>query len=146
MQHFSSRGRWAGSWAQLWPKTSPKTRKNKIYYPRLAPYWPLLTLPRDPDFQCPYTELLDCGMAQPRPCAVPSLTQRPADAAGHRGPSRASPLGTYIYIYIYISFIGFGRMFGQSWAQERAQRPRLKKRYINQRKLSREIDSKELGT
>ncbi len=33
-------------------------------------------------------------------------------------------------------------MFGQSWAQERAQRPRLEKRYINQRKLTREIDSK----
>ncbi len=31
-------------------------------------------------------------------------------------------------------------MFGQSWAQEPAQRPRLEKRYMNQRKLTREID------
>ncbi len=32
-------------------------------------------------------------------------------------------------------------IFGQSGAQERAQRPRLEKRYINQTKLAREIDS-----
>ena len=32
-------------------------------------------------------------------------------------------------------------MFGQSWAQELDQRPRLDKCYINQRNLIREIDS-----
>ncbi len=38
--------------------------------------------------------------------------------------------------------LGFWPVFGQSWAQEPAQRPRLEKRNINQRKLTREIDSK----
>ncbi len=38
--------------------------------------------------------------------------------------------------------LGFGPVFGQTWAQENAQRPRLEKRYINQRKIEREIDSK----
>ena len=33
-------------------------------------------------------------------------------------------------------FCRFLSVFGQSWAQERAQRPRLEKRYINQRKLA----------
>ncbi len=36
-------------------------------------------------------------------------------------------------------------IFGQSWAQERAQRLRLEKRCMNQRKLAREIDSKAPG-
>ncbi len=31
---------------------------------------------------------------------------------------------------------------GQSWTQEHAQRPRLKKRYMNQRTLARGIDVK----
>ncbi len=39
-------------------------------------------------------------------------------------------------------FLCVGPVFGQSWAQKPAQRPRLEKRYINQRELSREIDSK----
>ena len=35
-----------------------------------------------------------------------------------------------------LCFIGFGPVFGQNWwAQERAQMPRLEKRYINQRTL-----------
>jgi hypothetical protein len=46
---------------------------------------------------------------------------------------------TKIYILVVL---GFGPVFGQTWAQEPAQRPRLEKRYINQRKLAREIDSK----
>jgi hypothetical protein len=33
-------------------------------------------------------------------------------------------------------------VFGQSWAQEPAQRPPLEKRYMKQRKLARDIDSK----
>ncbi len=46
----------------------------------------------------------------------------------------------------YILFFrGFRSVFGQSWAQERAQRPRLDKCYINQRKLAREIDSEDPG-
>ena len=40
--------------------------------------------------------------------------------------------------------VGFRSIFGQSWAQEPAQWPRPEKRYINQRKLSREIDSRAL--
>ncbi len=44
-------------------------------------------------------------------------------------------------IYILV-FHGFRLVFGQSWDQELAQRPRLEKRYINQRTLAREIDSK----
>ncbi len=39
-------------------------------------------------------------------------------------------------------FFVFGPVFGQSWAQECAQRPRLEKRYINQRYWTREIDYK----
>ncbi len=35
----------------------------------------------------------------------------------------------------------FWSVFGQSTAQDLAQRPRLEKRYINQRNLAREIDS-----
>ena len=46
---------------------------------------------------------------------------------------------TKIYILV---FRCFWSVFGQSWAQEPAQRPRLEKRCINQRKLAREIDSK----
>ena len=46
---------------------------------------------------------------------------------------------TKIYILI---FLGFGGIFGHSWAQEPAQRPRLEKHDIDQRKLTREIDSK----
>jgi hypothetical protein len=43
---------------------------------------------------------------------------------------------------IYISFfIGFWPVFGQSGPQERAQRPRLEKHYINQRTLARGINS-----
>ncbi len=38
--------------------------------------------------------------------------------------------------------VGFGSVFGQSWARDRYQRPRLEKRRINQRKLTRETDSK----
>ncbi len=41
-----------------------------------------------------------------------------------------------------IVFLGFWSVFGQTWAQERAQRPRLEKRYINHRKSAREIDAK----
>ena len=49
------------------------------------------------------------------------------------------------YLKEYISvFLGFWPVFGQSWAQEPAQRPRLEKCCINQRKLTREIDSKTL--
>ncbi len=47
-------------------------------------------------------------------------------------------------VYILI-VLDFGPVFGQSWAQERAQRPRLEKRYTNQRKLPREIGSKVHG-
>ncbi len=46
----------------------------------------------------------------------------------------------YIYICIYKYIIGFlcvRPIIGQTWAQERAQRPRLEKRYINQRKSTR---------
>ncbi len=45
---------------------------------------------------------------------------------------------------IFQFFSVFWFAFGQNWAQERAQRPRLEKRYINQRKLALEIDSKAL--
>ncbi len=45
--------------------------------------------------------------------------------------------------------VGFGSVFGrfwvgfgQSWAPDRCQRPRLEKHFINQRKLTRETDSK----
>ncbi len=44
-------------------------------------------------------------------------------------------------IYILV-VLGFGPVFGQSWAQKRAKRPRLEKCNTNQRKLAREIDSK----
>ena len=43
---------------------------------------------------------------------------------------------------VLLVFRGFWPVFGQSWAQEPAQRPQLEKRYINQRKLARGIDSK----
>ncbi len=46
--------------------------------------------------------------------------------------------------YHFFVFLGFWSVFGQSWAQVPAQRPRLEKCYINQRKLTREIDSKAL--
>ena len=46
---------------------------------------------------------------------------------------------TKLYILV---FLDFGPDFGQSWARERAQRPRLEKCYINQRKLARETESK----
>ncbi len=39
-------------------------------------------------------------------------------------------------------FLGLGPVFGQRWAQEPAQRPRLYECYIDQRKLNREIDYK----
>ncbi len=42
----------------------------------------------------------------------------------------------------FIFFLNFRPIFSQSWAQERAQRPRLEKCCINQRQLAREIDSK----
>ena len=51
-------------------------------------------------------------------------------------------MGVVAYIIIYTYYFYFWPIFGQSWAQERAQRPRLEKRYINQRRLAREIDSK----
>ncbi len=38
-------------------------------------------------------------------------------------------------------FLGFGPVFGQSWAQERSPWPQLEKCYMNQRKLTREIDT-----
>ncbi len=44
-------------------------------------------------------------------------------------------------IYMLV-FLGFRPIVGQSWAQEPAQRPRLEKRSINQRKVTREIDYK----
>ncbi len=44
---------------------------------------------------------------------------------------------TYILV-----FLGFGPFSGQSGAQEPAQRPRLQKSYLNQRKSIREIDPK----
>ncbi len=44
---------------------------------------------------------------------------------------------TYILLFRCFWFV-----FGESWAQECAQRPRLEKPYINQQKLSRNIDSK----
>ncbi len=43
----------------------------------------------------------------------------------------------FFRIYI-LCFPGCGLVFGKRWAQERAQRPRLEKRYINQRRLTRE--------
>ncbi len=46
---------------------------------------------------------------------------------------------TKIYILVSLVFLPF---FGQSWAPERAQRPQLETRYMNQRNLAREIDSK----
>jgi hypothetical protein len=46
---------------------------------------------------------------------------------------------TKIYILVLLCF---WPLFGQSWPQERAQRPRLEKRYIHQRKLARGIDPK----
>ncbi len=45
-------------------------------------------------------------------------------------------------LYSFNYFLGFWTVFGQSWAQQRAQRPRLEKRYMDQRGLVREIDSK----
>ena len=44
-------------------------------------------------------------------------------------------------IYILICF-GFRQVFGQSWAQERAHRPRLEKRHTHQQTIARGIDSK----
>ncbi len=38
--------------------------------------------------------------------------------------------------------LGFRLVFGKIWAQECAEGPRREKRYINQRKLAREIVSK----
>ena len=46
-------------------------------------------------------------------------------------------------MYILV-VLGFWSVFGQSWAREPAQRPRLEKRYINQRKLAQEIASRAL--
>jgi hypothetical protein len=43
--------------------------------------------------------------------------------------------------YYMCVFLVFGAVFGQSWAQELAQRPRLEKCCINQRKLARGIDA-----
>ncbi len=40
------------------------------------------------------------------------------------------------------SFLGFWQVFGKSWAQESAQRPRLEKPYTHERKLAQDIDSK----
>ena len=70
-----------------------------------------------------------------------------------RTPLSMCPIGAYMChrgrlgwsgtSYILV-FLGFGPVFGQSWAQERAQRHRLEKCYINQRKRTREIDSKTL--
>ncbi len=48
----------------------------------------------------------------------------------------------YIYVFYFIVILGLPPVFAQSWAQERAQRPRLEKRYINQRKLARGVDSR----
>ncbi len=39
--------------------------------------------------------------------------------------------------------VGFGSVSGQSWAQDRYERPRLGKSCINQRELARETDSKD---
>ncbi len=55
---------------------------------------------------------------------------------------RRRRLGTNRNIYCVLLLCGFWPVFGQSWAQERAQRSRLEKRCINQRKLSRGIVSK----
>ncbi len=62
------------------------------------------------------------------------------------GMFQAAYLWTYLgsgqesKIYILV-FLGFGQVFGQSWAQQRAQRPRLEKGYMYHRTLTREIDS-----
>ena len=55
MQHFSSRGPWAGFWAQLRPKTGQKPRKTKISHP---PYWPLSAPLKEP-LQWPETGVAD---------------------------------------------------------------------------------------
>jgi hypothetical protein len=41
--------------------------------------------------------------------------------------------------WFLVSFLSFWSVFGQSWAREPAQRPRLEKIYINQRKLAPEV-------
>ncbi len=63
-------------------------------------------------------------------------------AVDKEAPEYSPLLKIYLYIYIMIVFLVFLPVFGHTWAQERAQRPRLEQRYINQRKLIREIDSK----
>ncbi len=52
-------------------------------------------------------------------------------------PLKEQEAKTYILV-----FLSFWPVSGQSWAEEPAQRPRPEKRYMNQRKLNREIDSK----
>ncbi len=51
----------------------------------------------------------------------------------------------YVFIFVFVLLFGFSRVwqvFGQIWAQQPAQRTRLEKHNINQRKLARDIDSK----
>ena len=38
--------------------------------------------------------------------------------------------------------VGFGPVFGQSWARDRYERPRLEKRCIKERKLAHQTQSK----
>ncbi len=80
-----------------------------------------------------------CGVSGPTPAIKRSKTNEYGEGVDTEASKvEAGSLSFCLY--------GFGPVFGQSWAQEPAKRPRLEKRYINQRTLAREIDSKARET
>ncbi len=81
-------------------------------------------------------------------CLPPGGASVPPDdsseASGRRPPLSAELEGPQNFEAVGRFRVGVGvrSVVGQSWARDRHQRPRLAKRCINQRKLTRETDSK----
>ncbi len=76
----------------------------------------------------------------PRPSCVHNQTY--LDSEQQAKQNKQTHIYIYTYVFGFLCLICFLMVFGQSWAQERARRPRLGKLYINQHKLTREIDPK----
>ncbi len=139
-----------GTHPQRWGTSPPSlfegigARLGPLGLPKSTISGPIFGVDRAPKHYT-YTPFFALYQSPHRSRAVGRCAEGALRGANSPGPSPkvlepylASEQVTKIYILFFISF---WPVFGHSWAQERAQRPRLEKRHRNRRKLAREIDS-----
>ncbi len=87
----------------------------------------------------PRVRLGKCWRKQPKSMST-DTAQSQKQSLGSKCPKPRlmwqAAIYIYIYIYMFLFCLCFRQISGHNWAQERAQRPRLEKCCINQRKLT----------